>query len=99
MPHSYTTSRDMTNGSWNARTAPCGGVLLRRHLPVVRHDDLLAQRKPDERTGYPGGVLAELPKISRLAEWQWKSLLIHVSVNRWERKPADIVGAARIEEL
>ena len=53
----------------------------------------------DSEQAIPAAALAELPKVARLATWQWRGLLIHVTVNRWARKPEEIFGEERAKEL
>jgi hypothetical protein len=53
----------------------------------------------DDEQAIPATVLWELPRVARLAPWQWRALLMHITVNRWGRSPEDIFGHDRAEEL
>lgn len=53
----------------------------------------------DAEQAIPASVLAGLPKIARLAAWQWNALLIHLTVNRWGQAPEAIFGEQRAQEL
>ena len=53
----------------------------------------------DGEQGIPAFVLAGLPKVARLGDWQWRGLLIHGTVNRWGRSAEEIFGEERAKEL
>ena len=53
----------------------------------------------DAEQAIPAFVLADLPRVARLARWQWNALLIHLTVNRWGRPPEQIFGEERAQEL
>jgi hypothetical protein len=35
----------------------------------------------------PAGLLWGLTKIARLADWQWRALLVHLAVSRFHQEP------------
>jgi len=46
----------------------------------------------------PASVLDGCKKIARLADWQWKRLLVHQTVSRWHQKPEKIFLDAILAE-
>jgi hypothetical protein len=46
----------------------------------------------------PASVLERCTKIARLADWQWKRLLVHQTVSRWHQKPETIFLAKVLAE-
>lgn len=46
----------------------------------------------------PASVLEGCKKIARLADWQWKRLLVHQTVSRWHQKPEKIFLASVLAE-
>ncbi len=45
----------------------------------------------DEETAIPAYVLAGLKPITVLAPWQWRQLVIHLTVSQWHQKPEKIL--------
>lgn len=38
----------------------------------------------------PASVLAKCKKTARIADWQWKALLIHIAVSRFHQQPEEL---------
>lgn len=40
--------------------------------------------------GIPASVLVDCTKSALISDWQWKRLLIHMTVSQWRQKPEDL---------
>jgi hypothetical protein len=45
----------------------------------------------------PASVLAKCKKISRIADWQWKGLLVHIAVSRFHQQPEELFREELLE--
>ncbi len=51
----------------------------------------------DKKTAIPAHVLATLKTITVLAPWQWRGLVVHLTVSQWHEKPENILRPELLE--
>ncbi len=45
----------------------------------------------------PASVLSRCKKVSRIADWQWKRLLVHIAVSRFHQQPEELFQEELLE--
>ena len=45
----------------------------------------------------PASVLAKCEKTARIADWQWKALLVHIAVSRFHQQPEELFRTELLE--